>query len=111
MYSVSRKNIPKIEVPRPKPIRLAPVIVRRLKNESGTSGACERSSSRMNVAIRTAEAVSTPIVCVDVQPTRLACVRPKTSRIRLDVTVTAPQTSKWRAMPSALLSRTKRGTK
>ena len=40
------------------------------------------------------------------QPTRLACVSAKTSAIRLAVTVTAPNESKCRLRPSALLSRT-----
>ena len=46
------------------------------KIESGTSGERERSSRTMKIAIRIAEASSTPI-CAEAQPTRFACVSPR----------------------------------
>ena len=106
MYSESMKKMPKMTVPRPKPTTFAPVRVRRLKIVSGTSGERERVSFQRKKAIRRAEAAKTPIVCAELQPTRFACVSPKTRSMRLPVTEIAPSESKCRVSPSALLSRT-----
>ena len=111
MYSDSRKNMPKIEVPRRKPITFAPVSVRRLKMLSGTSGERERSSMAMKAAMSTAESTNAPIVLPEVHPLLVVCVRPYTSAMRLAVTVTAPAASKCCSIPSARDSATKRGTK
>ena len=77
-----------------------------MKKLSGTSGERERCSITRNAAMSTAEPIEPPIVWADAQPTLVDCVSPKTKSMRLAVTVTAPAASKWRARPSARLSRT-----
>ena len=68
MYSDRNTNIGNISPPSSSPARLAAATVRLRKNDSGTSGAGDRASIRMNAAISAAAPASRPIVVADPQP-------------------------------------------
>ena len=68
MYSDKNTNIGSISPPSSSPATLAAVTVRLRKNDSGSSGAADRASIRMNAAISAAAPASSPAVVADPQP-------------------------------------------
>ncbi len=67
MYSDSKKNIAKIEIPSNSPIALAPVTVRSRKNPSGIKGPTPRASIATNTASNVTAPAMRPMVVVEPQ--------------------------------------------
>ena len=109
MYSVSRKNIEKIDAPSMSPTTFPPASERLRKRRSGMSGACARRSVATNPARSTADPTNMAMVRGDVHEWSTVCTNAYTSSERPPVTSVAPRRSNARFPCSTRLSRRMRG--